>query len=66
MILENISSNFAHDFNFEKCLKSLKISSRIFLSSSLGVPGICIKSLVWSKLIDLQISASFFFVFLAC
>ena len=66
MILENISIDFAHDFNFEKCLESLKISSKIFLSFSLGVLGICILSLVWLKPIDLQISASFFFVFLAC
>ena len=59
MLLENISINFAHDFNFEKCLESLKISSKIFLSSSLGVLGICILSLVWLKPIDLQISALF-------
>ena len=59
MILENISINFAHDFNFEKCLESSKISSKIFLSSSLGVLGTCILSLVWLKPIDLQIYASF-------
>ena len=66
MILEKISINFAHDFNFEKCLESLTISSKNFLSSSLGVLGICILSLVWLKHINLQISASFFLVFLAC
>ena len=66
MMLENISITFAHDFNFEMCLESLKISSKIFLSSSLGVLGTCILSLVWLKPIDLQVSASFSFVFLAC
>ena len=64
-ILKNISIIFAHDLNSEKCLESLKISSKIFLSSSLGVLGICILSLVWLKPIDLQISASFFFCFLS-
>ena len=60
LIVKDISIIFAHDFNFEKCSESLKISSKIFLSSSLGVLGICILSLVWLKPIDLQISASFF------
>ena len=59
-ILKNISIIFAHDLNSEKCLESLKISSKISLSSSLGALGICISALVWLKPSDLHKSVSFF------
>ena len=59
MIFENISIIFAQDFNFEKYLKSSKISSKISFFSSLGVLGICISSLVWLKPSELHKSASF-------
>ena len=62
-ILKNISIIFAHDLNSEKCLESLKISSKISLSSSLGALGICISALVWLKPSDLHKSVSFFFLY---